>query len=79
MSTKIMTFGVARDIVGSNMLELDERPLTVGSLRKLLGEKYPRLNSIKSYAIAVNEEYADDGYEFADSDTIVIIPPVSGG
>lgn len=79
MKTKILTFGIARDIVGGNSLELDQLPSTVGSLREMLGEKFPQFNSIKSYAVAVNETYAEDDQSLHSSDTIVIIPPVSGG
>lgn len=79
----ILLFGVAKDIVGSNSLSL---PLssaaqlkTVADLRDYLGKTYPRLNTLSSLAIAVNNSYALDVETIDNFDEIALIPPVSGG
>jgi len=45
----------------------------------LLVEKYPKLDKLNSYAIAVNESYAEDEVILKEGDVVAIIPPVSGG
>ncbi len=76
---KIRTFGVARDIMGNSVVEISEAPANVADLRKILGQLYPEMSNIKSYAVAINENYAEDDEVINDGDTVVIIPPVSGG
>ena len=76
---KIKTFGVAKDIVGASEFEIHNVPDSVADLRQELEARFPKLAEIKSYAIAVNEEYVNDGDKVEPGDTIVIIPPVSGG
>ena len=39
----------------------------------------PALKKLKSYAVAVNEEYATDDVILKPNDVVAIIPPVSGG
>ena len=41
--------------------------------------KYPQLENINSYAIAVNESYATDEIVLKENDVVAVIPPVSGG
>ena len=41
--------------------------------------KFSTLEQIDSYAIAVNEEYAEGEIVLKESDVVAIIPPVSGG
>ena len=52
---------------------------TVLALKKDLLLKYPKLKNIEEFAIAVNEEYADDDLILKENDVVAIIPPVSGG
>jgi len=79
---KIMTlfFGMAKDLTGqSNIsIELDEGA-TVKFFREFLVKKYPAFSEMDSFAIAVNESYADEELVLSDMDTVAIIPPVSGG
>ena len=52
---------------------------TVADFKKVLKKSYPILKKINSYAIAVNEVYAEDSLKLNSTDIIAIIPPVSGG
>lgn len=75
-----MFFGVSRDQTNKDEENLViEAELTAGELKSILKDKYPKLEDIQSFAIAVNESYADDSLTLKEGDTIAIIPPVSGG
>lgn len=77
---KVLYFGVSRDQTnkGEEDLVVMEN-LTAGELKKKLMEMYPKLEDVQSFALAVNESYADDEMMLKDGDTVAIIPPVSGG
>lgn len=75
-----MYFGVSRDQTNKDEEDLAVKEnLTAGEFKKKLKEKYPKLEDIQSFALAVNESYAEDGLILKEGDTIAIIPPVSGG
>ncbi len=77
---KVKCFGIAREIVGSRELELSGDSIgLVGDLRQYLNERYIDLNNMKSYMIAVNQEFATDDMKVRNDDEVAIIPPVSGG
>ncbi len=77
---KLLFFGVSRDQTNKDEENLViEAELTAGELKSILKDKYPKLEDIQSFAIAVNESYADDSLTLKEGDTIAIIPPVSGG
>ncbi len=76
---KILCFGIAKDIIGTSELILDEHQITVAQLKNQLNEKYPKLLEYKSYMIAINQEYANDESLISINDEIALIPPVSGG
>jgi len=81
MKLNILAFGIAKDIVGGSSLDLrfNSEKLTVRELKEKLALDFPAFKDLKSFAIAVNEEYAEDGDVVKATDEIVIIPPVSGG
>ena len=79
MKCKIKTFGIARDILGSKELTVEVNGNKVIDLRNDLAKKYPKLESLNSLFIAINQSYAEDEMEFNESDEIALIPPVSGG
>ena len=76
---RVKLFGVARDIVGSSTLELEDEVKTVGELLDLLKIRYVQLTKLTSLLIAVNEEYAELSDPVHERDEIALIPPVSGG
>lgn len=77
---KVLFFGMSKDVTGTNdvVIEFDSE-LSVGAFQRQLLLKYPGLNEIGDFAIALNESYASAEQLISDHDTIAIIPPVSGG
>lgn len=80
MKINTLFFGIVTDLVGTNQQDfiVDENT-SVANFKLILKEKYPKLENINSYAIAVNETYVNDVDILKDSDIVAIIPPVSGG
>lgn len=78
---KVLAFGIAKDIFGNSMVDVDltDGTTTIDTLKILLEEKYPRLNQLGSYMIAVNNEYASANDPIREGDEVAVIPPVSGG
>ena len=80
MTLEILTFGIARDIIGSSVLKIEmAEGASVDDLkRKILG-LYPRFIALSSLMIAVNAEYGNETTVLQEGDEIALIPPVSGG
>ena len=80
MKYKINLFGITKDIVGSNITEIEISQLSdVQTVLSKLKTNYPKLNDIKSLLVAVNSEYAESDLVLSETDEIALIPPVSGG
>jgi molybdopterin converting factor subunit 1 len=80
MEINVLAFGITKDIFGKSSIALKlTNDATVYNLKYLLEQQYPRLKQLRSYMIAVNNEYALDGDTVHERDEIAIIPPVSGG
>ncbi len=80
MKTKILAFGIAKEMVKDSAIVVEWAQVsTVGNLKIILEEKYPGLKGLGSYMIAVNNEYAEDGLLIEEGDEVAVIPPVSGG
>jgi len=80
MNIKIKLFATTREFVGKNELNIQvENPCTVQTIIEDLKQKYPKLEQMNSFLIAVNMEYAQSHTLVSDGDVIAIIPPVSGG
>lgn len=77
----LLSFGIAREIVDSKhrQVTLEREGVTVGEVRLMLYNQYPRLKSLASLAIGVNDEYVDDDFVLKNNDEVILIPPVSGG
>jgi molybdopterin synthase sulfur carrier subunit len=80
MKCTLKAFGIAREIVGSKVIEIElpERQ-TVGELKAELVRRYPAFSALKSMYIALNQQYAEEQAELHEADEIALIPPVSGG
>lgn len=80
MKYKINLFGVTKDIVGSNITEIEMSQLAdVQTILGKLKNDFPKLKAIKSLLVAVNSEYAESDLILSENDEIALIPPVSGG
>jgi len=80
MSLKVALFGITREIVGTSVIELPApTPATVGELLAEMRRQYPALGDLRSCAVAVNNEYADNDQALHTTDEIALIPPVAGG
>lgn len=80
MEINVLAFGIAKDIFGTSSISLPlANDATVSNLKYLLEKQYPKLKQLKSYMVAVNDEYALDGDTLHERDEIAVIPPVSGG
>ncbi|ASE60813.1 MoaD/ThiS family protein [Chryseobacterium indologenes] len=80
MKLKILAFGIVKDIFGGPEKELEvEDSVNVGQLKKVLEDQFPEFKKLKSYFIALDEEYAEDDQIIHNTNEIAIIPPVSGG
>lgn len=77
----ILLFGITHEIVGAPSIDilLESDVKTVADLKSLLVRKYPKLEGLRSLAVAVDKEYADDEQLLNGSSEIALIPPVSGG
>jgi molybdopterin converting factor subunit 1 len=80
MKIKVLAFGIAKDIFGGPSASLElPNDSTVSNLQYTLEQYYPRLKQLRSYMLAVNNEYALPGDSIHERDEIAVIPPVSGG
>ena len=80
MKIQLLFFGITSDLMNTSQLEMNVYENTsIFNFKALLKEKFPQLENINSYAIAVNEEYATDDFILKEGDVVAVIPPVSGG
>ncbi|MCP1253770.1 MoaD/ThiS family protein [Elizabethkingia sp. HX XZB] len=80
MKLKILAFGIAKDILGAAEKDIDlVEGTTVKHLKLKLEDEYAELKHLKSYFIAVDDEYAENDQVIISTNEIAIIPPVSGG
>jgi molybdopterin synthase sulfur carrier subunit len=80
MVTRLLIFGIAKDIVGSSTTEITlPENATVTDLKSTLQERYPQLKQLSTFMIAVNNQYATGNEIIKPNDEVAIIPPVSGG
>lgn len=80
MKIKVLAFGIAKDIIKGQTVEIDlAEGQNVSSLKTALCAQFPDFNKLRSLSIAVNEEYREDDFGLNENDEVVIIPPVSGG
>jgi len=79
MKYKLKTFGITRDILGDKEVSIEVNGNSVSDLRAHLHTHFPKISSLNSLFIAVNNNYASDDTILKESDEIALIPPVSGG
>ena len=80
MQIQVLLFGIVADLVGEDRVSLTiEKDSSVKKLKKTLCDQFEQLKNYHTYALAVNEHYAQDDFVLKDRDVVAIIPPVSGG
>lgn len=80
MQIQLLFFGITEDIIGQKTMTLElKNPSTVGTIKSLILNDFPKLKQYKNFSVAVNMEYADDETSLNSGDTVALIPPVSGG
>lgn len=80
MVVTILTFGVAKDIIGREKFNLSiDSKTSVKQLKGVLLSKYVKLGTLPSFLLAVNASYAKDYTKLKDGDEVAIIPPTNGG
>lgn len=81
MMIKVALFASARDVVGSDNLELNvDESATIADVKSDLAQRYPELVEIMQRSTwAVDHEYVDDQKSLYDNAEVGLIPPVSGG
>ena len=81
MTQHITLFGVLREAVGTTEVTLDiESPLTVGEVLRHLQAAYPAVGPhLPRVACAVGDEMRSRQARLAQDETLVLLPPVSGG
>lgn len=80
MKIKILAFGIIKDIFKGSEIQLEINEYAkVSELKNKLEDDFPEIKKLKSYFIAVDDEYADDDLVLKSNNEIAIIPPVSGG
>jgi MoaE-MoaD fusion protein len=82
MKLHIHLFAGLVDLLGNNILTIpiDQETITAGELKELLIQQFPAASqTLNTCFLAVNQAYASDDTQLAESDEIALIPPVSGG
>ncbi len=81
MKIQILLFAQARQIVGSDSIEVTiPDTATVADLKSSLSDSVPELTALLSRSnIALDQQYAIDEDVVSDGVEVALIPPVSGG
>lgn len=80
MEIEVLFFGMSKDLAEHSKLTMEfEQALNVGQFRNYLINRFPAFSELDSFAIAVDESYAEDELILTGRETVAIIPPVSGG
>jgi molybdopterin synthase catalytic subunit len=81
ISVRVLFFGGAKDLTGTNSIELSiPSPATLSDAISLLIQRFPGLQHFgRSLLFAVNQEYATPDTKINSNDELAVFPPVSGG
>lgn len=81
MRVHVVAFAALREALGASRFTLDLAPgATAADVRASLAREHPRWRDlIAACRVAQETDFVDDGTPLRDDDTLVLIPPVSGG
>lgn len=81
MTVTVRLFARARDLAGADALAVElPTNATLGDLRQRLAQTHPKLAPLLDRsALAMDDEFADDGVTLHDGADVALLPPVSGG
>lgn len=79
VTVRVEYFAVFRSLSKASSEEITASPGNVLDLYESLREKYRFPLDIESVHAVVNEEYADWNRVLRSGDTVVFMPPISGG
>jgi molybdopterin converting factor subunit 1 len=80
MTIKILAFGISKELIGKQNITITLKDSsTVNVLKENLLLKYPKLENLSDFMIAVNEKYAEESQKLQPHDEVAIIPPTNGG
>jgi molybdopterin converting factor small subunit len=80
MKITVLLFGILKDIIERNSIELIvEEGVNIEYLKGLILKNHGKLIDYSNFSIAVNEDYVDLNYRLKNNDVVALIPPVSGG
>lgn len=76
---KVLYFAEIKEILQTDSETIDiNESINVDAFKQNLFERHPSINS-KKFQVAVNEEFVQDEDIIQPTDTVALIPPVSGG
>ena len=76
---QIRYFASLREQTGCNHETLETQATTATELYQELRQRYPFTLELSQLRVAVNDEFVSSEAVLAADDTVVFIPPVSGG
>ena len=81
MRITVHLFARARDIAGASRVHIElVEGAKVADLREHVGALYPGLAGLLEHcAVAVDDEFADNGTPLSPNAEVALLPPVSGG
>jgi molybdopterin converting factor subunit 1 len=80
MQIQVLLFGIVADLVGESTIEMElSENTSIKNFKEELIIRFPQLKNYSTYAVAVNENYAQNDVILKEQDVLAIIPPVSGG
>ena len=79
MKIKLQYFAQFRDLAGTNEQELETACTTARELYQDIKARYKFPLAEDHVLVAINDDYSTFDTTLAEGDTVVFIPPVSGG
>jgi len=77
MKIRLLFFGVLTDVIGQNMVELNDIN-DLQSVKEYVQTEFPKLTE-HSHIVSVNREIVKDNQELKDGDEVAFLPPFTGG